>query len=157
MADTLSIQEIIERAIQFEEESVQLYANAALVAKDGHVRARLEEMAAEERGHAEKLRQLLNTNIRWAIRKSRVERGNIPDLQLAETLRPRHLGPDSDAQDVLVVAMHREKAAYDFYRAMAGLVDDPTARGLFELLATEEQQHKYRIESTYEKAVYKAF
>ena len=157
MADTLSIQEIIERAIQFEEESVQLYANAALVAKDGHVKARLEEMADEERAHAEQLRALLNTTSRWAIRKSRAERGTIPDLQLAETLRPRQLGPDSDTQDVMVVAMHREKAAYDFYRAMTGLVDDPMASGLFELLAAEEQQHKYRIESMYEKAVYKAF
>ncbi|QLQ08251.1 MAG: hypothetical protein HZY76_21185 [Anaerolineae bacterium] len=114
-------------------------------------------MAAEERDHAQKLHDLLKTNIRWAIRKSRAERGNIPDLHLAETLRPRQLGPDSDAQDILVVAMHREKAACDFYRAMAGLVDDPLARGCSELLAAEEQQHKYQVESTYEKAVYKAF
>jgi rubrerythrin len=40
---------------------------------------------------------------------------------------------------------------------MTGLVDDPMARGLFELLAAEERQHKYRVESTLEKAVYKAF
>ena len=51
----------------------------------------------------------------------------------------------------------REKAAAEFYQAMAELVDDPLARGLFERLASEEMQHKYNVESMYEKAVYKAF
>ncbi len=157
MTELPPIQEIVERAIGFEEESVQLYANAALVARNGHVKARLEEMAAEERGHVEKLKTLRTTNIRWAIRRSRSERGNIPDLKLAETLAPRELGPDSDTQDVLVAAMQRERAAAEFYLTMAKMVEDPLARALFELLASEEQQHKYNIESTYEKAVYKAF
>ncbi len=115
MTDLPPIQEIVERAIRFEEESVQLYANAALAARNGHVKARLEELAAEERSHVEKLENLRTTNIRWAIRRSRTERGTIPDLKLAETLAPRELGPDADAQDVMVVAMQREKAAAEFY------------------------------------------
>ena len=157
MTDLPPIQEIVERAIRFEQESVQLYSNAALVARNGGCRILLEELAAEERGHVEKLESLRTTNIRWAIRRSRSERGNIPDLKLAETLAPRQLGPDADTQDVMVVAMQREKAAAEFYQAMAKLVDDPLARGLFEMLASEEMQHKYNVESTYEKAVYKAF
>ena len=157
MTDLPPIQEIVERAIRFEQESVQLYSNAALVARNGHVKARLEEMAAEERGHVEKLEALRTTNIRWAIRRRRREPGSVPPPKLAGNVAPRELGPDSDTQDVLVAAMQREKAAAEFYLAMAKLVDDPLARGLFEMLASEELQHKYNVESTYEKAVYKAF
>jgi hypothetical protein len=69
-----SIEAVIRRAIQLEIEAETLYTNAASTVKDEAVCQRLQELAAQERGHKAKLEDVLAGNVRWAIRRSTVER-----------------------------------------------------------------------------------
>jgi rubrerythrin len=82
------------------------------------------------------------------------KRGQIQDLKLAEYLVSPTLGADATFQDVLVVAMHREKSSHEFYSTMATLADDATAKELFEFLAQEELLHKNKVESLYDEVIY---
>lgn len=150
-----SVEAVIKRAIVLEEESAGMYAAAACGVKTAPVRKRLEEMAEQERGHKAKLEEILAGNVRWAIRRSKAEA--VPDLRLSDHLEAKPLDPDADYQDVLLMAARREKASYDFYRAMSDLVDDPLMKSVFEMLASEELRHKYEVEKTYEEVVYQAF
>ncbi|GEM_PF-78156 len=52
---------------------------------------------------------------------------------------------DSD-QEILEYAISREVEAYYFYLALAGRVDDPKMRQVFEDLAAEELEHKAKLE-----------
>ena len=52
---------------------------------------------------------------------------------------------DSD-QEILKYAISREVEAYYFYLALAGRVDTPMMRKVFEDLAAEELEHKARLE-----------
>jgi len=45
-------------------------------------------------------------------------------------------------ETVIDIAIDREMAAYDFYRDLAGKVDDPTVRDTLTFLAGEEQKHR---------------
>jgi rubrerythrin len=150
-----SVEAVLKRAIQLEEEAMTLYSNAAQSVKDDAVRQRLEEMAAQERGHKAKLEDVLSGNVRWAIRRSKAE--PVTDLRLSDHLVGGSLDPNADYQDVLLFAARREKAAHDFYKAMGEMIEDKLTQNLFEMLAQEELRHKYVLEKTYEEVVYKDF
>ncbi len=150
-----SVETILKRAIVLEEESANMYAVAARSAKNAPIRKRLEEMAEQERGHTAKLQEILKGNVRWAIRKAKAE--PVADLRLSDHLEAKPLDANADYQDVLLMAARREKASYDFYAAMAEMVDDKLIKGVFEMLATEELRHKYDVEKTYEEVVYQSF
>lgn len=149
------VEAILKRAIVLEEESAGMYAAAACGAKSAPIRKRLEEMAEQERQHKVKLEQVLAGNVRWAIRRAQAE--PVQDLRLSDHLEAKPLDADADYQDVLLVAARREKASYDFYKAMGEMVDDRLVKNVFEMLATEELRHKYDVEKTYEEVVYQAF
>jgi rubrerythrin len=150
-----NIEAVLKRAIQLEVEAMTLYSSAAQTVTDDAVRQRLEEMAAQERGHKAKLEDVLSGNVRWAIRRSKAE--PVTDLRLSDHLVGGSLEPNADYQDVLLFAARREKAAHDFYKAMGEMVDDKLTQNLFEMLADEELRHKYVLEKTYEEVVYKDF
>ena len=150
-----NIEAVLKRAIQLEIEAMTLYSNAAQTVRDDAVRQRLEEMAAQERGHKAKLEDVLAGNVRWAIRRSKAE--PVADLRLSDHLVGGSLAPDADYQDVLLFAAQREKAAHDFYKAMGEMIEDKLTQNLFEMLAQEELRHKYVLEKTYEEVVYKDF
>jgi rubrerythrin len=150
-----SIETVIQRAIQLEIEAETLYKDAAATVKDEAVHQRLLEMAAQERGHKAKLEDVLAGNVRWAIRRAKAE--PVQDLRLSDHLTGGSLDPSADYQDVLLFAARREKTAYEFYKAMAEMVDDKLTQSLFEMLATEELRHKYVLEKTYEEVVYQDF
>jgi len=155
MTTAASVESVLKRAIVLEEEAAAMYTMAASGVKNAAVRRRLEELAQQERGHKAKLESVLAGNVRWAIRKSQAE--PVTDLRLSDHLEAKELDPEADYQDVLLMAARREKAACEFYKAMADLVDDPLIKSVFEMLADEELRHKYEVEKTYEEVVYQAF
>ncbi len=155
MGPDTSIEAVLKRAIQLEIDAATLYTNAAAAVQDDAVRARLQELAAQERGHQAKLEDILAGNVRWAIRRAKAE--PVTDLRLSDHLVAGTLDPQADYQDVLLFAARKEKTAHDFYQAMAELVEDKLTRSVFELLAAEELRHKYVLEKTYEEVVYKDF
>jgi rubrerythrin len=155
METSNSVDAVLKRAIVLEEESAAMYTSAAQASKSAPIRQRLEEMAGQEQGHRNKLQQILDGNVRWAIRRAKAE--PVPDLRLSDHLEAKPLDPGADYQDVLLMAARREKTAHDFYQAMAEMVDDTLVKGVFEMLANEELRHKYEVEKTYEEVVYQAF
>lgn len=150
-----TIEDILDRAIEREEEAYTIYATAAQRAQSDLIRQRLEELAKIELGHKNRLLETRSGNVRWAIRRARAEK--VVDLRLSDHLLGGSLDPDADFQDVLLFAAQREKAAHDFYQALGEQVEDPLHKSIFEMLAAEELRHKYLVEKTYEEVVYKDF
>jgi rubrerythrin len=155
MEQPQSIESVLNRAIQLEIESAELYTGAAARIQDDAVRTRLLELAAQEKGHRAKLEDVLAGNVRWAIRRANAQ--PVTDLRLSDHLDGGSLDPESDYQDVLLFAAKREKTAHDFYKAMGEMVDDKLIQNLFVMLASEELRHKYVLEKTYEEVVYRDF
>ena len=150
-----SVDAVLERAIEIEEESAELYATLAGTVKNAPVCTQLEELAEMERGHKTKLEQIRAGNINWAIRRSVA--APVADLRLTDHLEAKPVDANADYQDVLLAAAKREKMTHDFYQAMGERVDDATVKSLFEMLAAEELRHKHLLEKIYEEVVYQAF
>ncbi len=150
-----SVESILDRAIALEEEAYGLYDRAAKAALSDPGRQRLNELAEMERGHKAALLDIKAGNVPLAIRRSKAD--PVTDLRLSDHLVGGHLDADADFGDVLLFAAQREKAAHEFYKAMAEMVSDALHRGVFEMLAAEELRHKYLVEKTYEETVYQEF
>jgi rubrerythrin len=150
-----SVDAVLQRAIEIEEESVFLYTTLAGAVRNPAVGTRLQELAEMERGHGDKLVQIRAGNIHWALRRSQA--APVADLRLTDHLEARPIDATADYQDVLLAAAKREKMTHDFYQAMGERVDDATVKSLFEMLAAEELRHKHLLEKIYEEVVYQAF
>ena len=146
------IEQILRRAIEFEEQARDFYTGAVAMVKQPHVQGVLRDLAGEEVKHKERLEELLagNTEVLVSVRK----RGEIQDLKLAEYLVAPDLADNASFQDVLVVAMHREKSSHEFYSTMATIAAQPQTRELFQFLAQEELAHKNKVETLYDEVVY---
>jgi rubrerythrin len=147
-----TIEEILEQAIQFEVEAHDFYMGSVDMVKQPHIKQAMKDMAAEEVKHRERLQALLagDTTALISVQK----RGQVADLKLAEYLVAPTLGPDATFQDVLVVAMQREKSSNEFYSTMSLIAGDEDAKALFEFLAQEELVHKNKVETLYDEVVY---
>jgi rubrerythrin len=147
--------EIIRKAIRFEEEAYDFYTSATKMAEVPHVRDMLNELAGEEARHKERLEKLLAGGTERVIAAKKGQK--IEDLKLAEYLVSAPLDEKATLQDVLIVAMKREKDSYDFYNLMAGVAASKTAKELFRFLAREELGHKHKVETLYDEIVYQEF
>lgn len=155
MEKLLSVEEVLQTAIKREIEAFELYHNAAQGLADAHQRDVLLEMAEQERGHRVKLENILAGNVRWAVRAAKAQ--PVTDLRLTDQLVGGSIEAGADYQDILLFAAKREKAASEFYQAMAEMVDDILLQNLFVMLANEELRHKNRLEMMYEDLVYQEF
>jgi rubrerythrin len=146
------VEQILKRAIEFEEQARDFYTGAVPMVKQPHVQNVLRELASEEVKHKERLEKLLagNTEALVSVQK----RGQIQDLKLAEYLVAPELAENASFQDVLVVAMHREKSSHEFYSTMATIADERETQELFDFLAQEELAHKNKVETLYDEVVY---
>ena len=146
------IEQILEQAIRFEEDAYSFYLGAIDMVERAHIRSALQDLATEEVKHKEQLQGLLAGDTDRIL--SVTKRGQIDDLKLAEYLVPRPLDPKASLQDVLIVAMHREKSSHEFYSTMAEIAEEESSRALFGFLAQEELVHKNKVESLYDEVVY---
>ena len=149
-----SIEQILRKAIQFEETAFEFYTGAVDMVQQPHIKSVLKDLAGEEVKHKERLQHLLEGDVQAIVAVQK--RDQIQDLKLAEYLVPQPLGPDASFQDVLIVAMHREKSSNEFYSTMASISEGDT-RDLFEFLAQEELGHKNKVEKLYDEVVYQEF
>lgn len=146
-----AFQEVIDYAIEKEEEAAAFYLEASQKAEQPHMKDALRGMAAEEQKHRE---LLMNMDVEKVAGK-KLE--TIPDLKVSDYLVDVEYSPDMAYQDMLILAMKREKAAFKMYSDIADITDPPEIKKLFEVLAQEEAKHKLKLEMEYEDHVMEGY
>lgn len=144
---SIDVQEAIKRSIQTEKNAMNFYQYGAQRFKDDAARKTFEVLAGEEREHAGHF--------------YRIYRGSdIPSLDAFLAAPPdneagwlaslsRSMGEDISEKQALELAMEKEKNLEESLREMAGKIDDPEVRAVFELNARETHNHYLMIESEY--------
>jgi len=148
-----ALQSIIRTAIQREIDAYTLYNTAAKMAQNAQTKEILQDLATQEEGHRKKLEGLLAGKVFRVL--SKTQQRKVVDLKITDYLVEEPLAPDSDFQNVLIVAGKRERASFELYSALARVAEDTDTKRLFEFLANEELTHKHRVESIYDELVYK--
>ena len=140
-----SVDEILEFAIQQEENAAQFYTELAGKMQYKHMKDALLGFAEEEKGHKAKLLQ-----VRQGKQMLPAEQ-RVLDLRIGDHLESVDVSDELDYQKALVVAMKAEKAAFKLYSDLASATDDPTLKTTLLRLAEEEAKHKLRFEIEYDE------
>lgn len=137
----------IEMAVQMEAEGFRNYLTAIRKVKNKAAREILRDAAMDELEHKYQLEKAL---VEGQVEGHALER-SMPTMNLDYILEKKELGPEADARQALVYAIHLEKGALDFYRRMAHGCEGAPMASLFEKLYNDESRHLKILEDLYEE------
>lgn len=144
LANFKNMDEILDFAIKREEESRNFYIQIAEKIKRPEMQKVFKNFADEELGHKKKIEAFKRRE--YIIPETK----EIMDMKISDYMVDAELNPESDYQDILVLAMKKEKASFKLYSDLAKYTDNLEAGKLFLMLAQEEARHKLRFEIEYD-------
>lgn len=150
MAIQFTLNEILEKAIQKEIGSRLLYVDLSKKMKDQAAQDALQELARQEQGH----QRLLEKYQRGELKGGTLGGGQAVDYRVAEHLYQPEVSPDMPLKDVFLLAANREMHSYELYIAIAAIHSPGEARKLLEELASQELEHKRRVEFLYTEVAF---
>ena len=143
-----SVEDVLDYAIQREQDAVDLYRGLAQTADHPHMRAVFEGFAAEEWAHKARLVAIRDKGLLTTAPTRAVT-----DLKIGDYLVAEEPTGDLDYQGALILAMKKEKAAYKLYTDLAALAGSESLESVFLRLAHEEARHKLRFEVEYDDQI----
>jgi len=144
-----SVNDILDFAIQSEQEAVEFYTKLSQNSNNSQMQKVFSDFAHEEMGHKARLMDIKETGIMETSSEK------VMDMKVADYIAHVNISPNMTYGDALVVAMKKEKAAFKLYLALSERVNDPKMKELFLSLAQEESRHKLRFELEYDENVLK--
>jgi rubrerythrin len=139
-----SVEEILDFAIEREEEAAKFYTDLAAKVDKQWMSEVFTDFAREEQGHKNKLIAVKEGKRLLSAQQK------IQDLKIGDYLVDVTPGPDISYQEALILAMKKEKAAFKLYNDLALSTDHQEIKSLFLALAQEEAKHKLRFEIEYD-------
>ena len=150
MAYQLTVRKALDKAIQKEIESQQLYQYLSEKMTDEAAQDAFSQLARQEQGH----QQLLERYLRGELKGGMLNEGQVVDYKIAEHLEQPQLSLEMKLKDVFLLAANREKASHDFYLSLAQIHPDGEVKRLIEELATQELDHKQKVEFLYTEVAF---
>jgi rubrerythrin len=138
----------LEKAIDMETKSFELYKGAYLKAKNRLAKDLLRDLALDELGHKNTLEKAF---FEETVALHEAGYGEGPSMKLTMLLEEKPLNANASEQDVMISAIHEEKRAVDFYQKMGDQCGDAPMGGMFRRLSTDEENHLARLEEMYER------
>jgi len=145
--DLSNFNEVINFAIEKEEEAIDFYERLSENAKNPAMKSVFFDWSNEERKHKKMLHDLEVTGT------ESVKIKEIPNLKISDYMVETEESPDMDYADALVLAMKREEKSYNLYSDLEAKCSDTSLQKVFSLLKNEELKHKNRLESEYDENV----
>jgi len=146
----MKFNELLDMAIKSEENAYKFYMDALNIAKYPNMKQALEMLGKEELEHKKVLENL--------GRGEKVTVQEYVDLKLSDHLPlDDKINEESTLQDVLKVAMAREKKEYSFYNELMDKTKDENIKSTLKFIANQELNHKAKLENIYDELFYKEF
>lgn len=150
MANRLTVQGILVKAIEKEVESQQLYWSLSQKMTNEAAKNAFIQLSRDEQGHEDLLRKYLGGE----LGEGGLKKEQVLDYGIVEHLEQPRVTPSMGLRDVFLVAANREKASHAFYLSLAGLHPPGRVRSLLEQLASQELEHKRRVEFIYTEVAF---
>lgn len=141
----LKVSEVLDKAIQKEEEAYLFYMDILDKIEDKSVKEAIEWVASEEKKHKDFL-----VNYREGRYGSDALRmSDVVYYKIAEHQEEPEIAKDMRREDVFLVASHRELKSYKFYTELAELHPRGDTKEMLLKIANEELKHKEKMEYLY--------
>ncbi len=142
-----SINEVLDFAMNSEQEAVDFYQSLASRMQNQEMKDVFLQFAREEVGHKARLQKIKDEGL------FDMDVEKVRDLKIADYVVRSDSAENMEYRDALVLAMKREKAAFKLYSKLAERTDHPELKKVFQALAVEESKHKLRFELEYDDYV----
>jgi len=149
MKEFETIDDILDFAIQSEQNAVDFYSKLATESRNEEMKQVFVQFAKEEMGHKAGLLKI-KTNGTFAVKDEIVL-----DLKMSDYLVDIEPTPDMSYEQALVIAMKREKNAFKLYTHLSAKAPTDELKRIFQSLAVEESKHKLRFELEYDEFILK--
>ena len=150
MAEKTTLKTVLKKAIKKEIEAQELYCCLSQKVTEGAARDMLLELSNVEKKHE----KLLCDYARGELREGALKGEQVLDYRIAEHLEQPPIEPDMQLKDVLLMAANREKASHEFYISFAAEHPPGEVKKLLEELASQELEHKHRVEDLYTEVAF---
>ncbi len=147
MNEFTNINDILDFAIQNEQNAVEFYNELAKTARTEDMRSTFTLFAQEEMGHKARLMKIKEEGI-FSLPTAKVT-----DLKIADYVVRSEVKGEMTYEQTLVLAMKREKAAFKLYSKLSEKAPNEDLKKLFLGLAQEESRHKLKFELEYDEFV----
>jgi len=144
-----TVDEILDYAIDQEQQAADFYADLAERAETAGMKKILVDFSAEEQSHKQRL-----LDVKAGEHELTPEQ-EVLDLKISDYLVEVDASEKISYQDALIVAMKRERAAFKLYSDMAAKVPESNLKEVLLGLAKEEAKHKLFFESEYDERIMK--
>jgi rubrerythrin len=141
--------EILDFAIESEQEAADFYDNLAGEAAEKAMRETFERFAREEKGHKARLIKIKDEGVYETTQEA------ILDMKMSDYLVAGPASGKMSYQDALILAMKREKAAFKLYIKLSELAPTDDLKNIFRKLANDEARHKMNFEVEYDTVIYR--
>ena len=142
-----TVDEILDYAIDQEQQAADFYTSLAGRAEKAGMKQVLLDFAEEEKRHKSILENVKNGEHELTPEQE------VLNLKISDYLVEVDASDDISYQDALIIAMKRERAAYELYSDMAEKVPESHLKDVLVGLAKEEAKHKLFFESEYDDRV----
>jgi rubrerythrin len=150
MAENTTLRAILDMAIQKEIEAQELYRRLYWKVIEDSAKDMFLELSKVEKKHENLLRDYAEGKLQEGALKS----DHLLDYRIAEKLDQPPITPDMELKDVLLLAANREKASQEFYISLAAAHPPGDIKKLLEELASQELEHKHRVEDLYTEVAF---
>jgi rubrerythrin len=142
-----TFEEIIDYAIEKEMDEIEFYSEIAERMDKENVKGLFRNIALEKTARMLRLEKMKDV-------KPVLNLDEIQDLKMAGILQDiDNTKNDLSYQDVLIIAMKKEKAKFKFYLNMAESAVNKECKDTFMALANEEARQKLRFEIEYDEHI----
>ena len=139
----MTTDEILDFAIQNEQNAADLYIGLASQAKKQTARSEYLQLSSEEKEHREILEKVKRGRMLIGIEDQ------VQDFRISDYAVDEPLGEDPDFDRILLFAIRQEEEAFRLYTALSELTPEGEIKDLLRNLAKEENRHKIKFESEY--------
>jgi rubrerythrin len=133
----------IKFAIENEVEAEKFYKAAADRFTDQNIKDIFLELATEERGHRNTLKEIYSsTSIDNYFDATK-------DYHVSSTIAKPEVSEHMKPADAIALAMKKEEEAMTQYKNMADACPDPEMKNILIKLSVMEQNHKFKLENAF--------
>ena len=142
-----TVDEILDYAIDQEQQAADFYQDVAQRVATAGMKKILLDFSEEEKQH-----KIILQNVKSGERELTPEQ-EVLDLKISDYLVEVETSENISYQDALIIAMKKERAAYNLYTDMAAKIPEGHLKEVLEGLAKEEAKHKLFFEAEYDERV----
>jgi len=142
-----TVDEILDYAIDQEQQAADFYEDVAQRAETAGMKKILLDFSEEEKRHKKILQDVKSGEHELTPEQE------VLDLKISDYLVEVETSDDISYQDALIIAMKRERAAYELYSDMAAKIPESHLKDVITGLAKEEAKHKLFFEAEYDERV----